>query len=317
MMLRNLENEHIWAERYRPTNVGDCILPDRLKLPFIQYVKSKEFPNLLLTGTPGIGKTATALASCEEAGVDYLFINASKERGIDTLRNEIQGFASTVSFHNAPKVIILDEGDNLTAEAQLALRGTMQECSSNCTFIVTCNYKSKLIDAIHSRCDVIDFKISSAEKPHMMVTFLKRIIYILDSEKIEYEKPVLAKVIDKFFPDYRKTLNELQRLSQFGKIDSNSLNLITDIRKPEELYSALKEKNFSKVRKWVNTNSDVDVSTIFRKVYDSINEYLQQSSIAPCILLIAKYQYQHSFVADPEINLMALFVEMMVDLEWQ
>lgn len=311
----NLNDEFLWSQKYRPQTVKDCILPERLKTVFQEYVDKKQIPNLMLTGTAGVGKTTVAVAMCEEIGLDYIFINSSEERGIDTLRNKIKGYASTFSFVGTKKVIILDEADYITPEAQAALRGTIEEFSKNCTFIFTCNFKSRLIDAIHSRCSVIDFTLQNSEKPKMAAAFFKRLSEILKSENVEFDKAVLIKIVEKFFPDYRRTLNELQRYASNGSIDAGMIAQINDVRNLANLIGNLKEKNFSEMRKWIVTNSDIDSSRVFRKIYDGLYEYLKPESIPQAVVILAKYQYQAAFVADQEINLVACLTEIMIECE--
>ena len=308
--------EFLWVEKYRPHKVSDCILPERISKVFQGYVDSQSIPNLMLTGTAGVGKTTVALAMCDEIGVNNLFINSSDERGIDTLRTKIKGYASTISLTGGRKVIILDEADYLTPEAQAGLRGAIEEFSSNCTFIFTCNFKSRLIDALHSRCSVIDFSLNKDEKPEMAALFLKRIEQILTQEKITYDRPAVVKIIQKFFPDYRRTLNELQRYSNSGSIDAGIVSQVSDIRKISELVKNLKEKNFAEMRKWVVVNSDIEPARVYRKIYDSLYEYLKPNSIPQAVVILAKYQYQSAFVADQEINLVACLTEIMVDCEY-
>jgi DNA polymerase III delta prime subunit len=310
-----MSKEFLWTEKNRPKKVADCILPDRLKKVFQEYVNNKTIPNLMLTGTAGVGKTTAAIAMCEEIGLDYIFINSSEERGIDTLRTKIRGYASTMSFGGSQKVIILDEADYITPEAQAALRGAIEEFSSNCSFIFTCNFKSKLIDAIHSRCSVIDFTLVNGEKPKMAAQFFKRLCDILTKENVTFDKAVVAKVVEKFFPDYRRTLNELQRYSSSGNIDASVLSQVSDLKNMTELIKYLKEKNFGEMRKWVVTNSDIDTARIYRKIYDGLYEYMKPESIPQAVVIIAKYQYQSAFVPDQEINLVACLTEIMVDCE--
>ena len=310
-----MSKEFLWVEKYRPQKVADCILPDRLKKVFQEYVNNQTIPNLMLTGTAGVGKTTAAIAMCEEIGLDYIFINSSEERGIDTLRTKIRGYASTVSFSGSQKVIILDEADYITPEAQAALRGAIEEFSSNCSFIFTCNFKSKLIDAIHSRCSVIDFTLINGEKPKMAAQFFKRLCDILAKENITFDKAVVVKVVEKFFPDYRRTLNELQRYSSSGNIDASVLSQVSDLKNMSDLIRYLKEKNFGEMRKWVVTNSDIDTARIYRKIYDGLYEYMKPESIPQAVVIIAKYQYQSAFVPDQEINLVACLTEIMVDCE--
>lgn len=308
-------DEFLWVEKYRPARVGDCILPERLKKVFQEYVDNKNIPNLMLTGSAGVGKTTVAMAMCEEIGLNYLFINSSEERGIDTLRTKIKEYASTVSLTGGRKVIILDEADYITPEAQAALRGAIEEFSKNCSFIFTCNFKSRLIPALHSRCSVIDFSLSPEERPRMAAQFFRRLGDILDKENVSYEKPVLIKIVEKFFPDYRRTLNELQRYSSNGAIDSSIFSQVVDIRGLKELVGFLKEKDFANMRKWVVQNSDMDSARVFRKIYDSLYEHMKPESIPQAVVILAKYQYQAAFVADQEINMVACLTEIMVDCE--
>lgn len=307
--------EFLWTEKYRPQKVKDCILPDRIKNVFQEYVNTKTIPNLMLTGTAGVGKTTVAVAMCEEIGLNHLFINSSDERGIDTLRTRIKGYASTISLTGGRKVIILDEADYITPEAQAALRGAIEEFSNNCSFIFTCNFKSRLIEALHSRCSVIDFALQGDEKPKMAAAFFNRISEILDIEGISYEKNVLIEITKKYFPDYRRTLNELQRYSTNGNIDSGVLAQVSSVRNIQDLIRHLKDKNFSDMRKWVVVNSDLDPIRIYRKIYDSLYEYMKPESIPQAVVILAKYQYQSAFVADQEINLVACLTELMIDCE--
>jgi len=311
-----MSGEYLWVEKFRPKTVSDCILPDRIKKVFQNYVDTANIPNLMLTGSAGVGKTTVAMAMCEEIGLNYMFINSSEERGIDMLRTKIRGYASTISLTGGRKVIILDEADYLTPDAQAALRGAVEEYSENCSFIFTCNFKSRLLDALHSRCSVIDFSLKADEKPRMAAQLFQRLSTILINQKVEYDKQVLIKIVEKFFPDYRRTLNELQRYSSGGSIDAGTLAQISDVRKIADLVGYLKESNFAEMRKWVVTNSDIEPSRIYRKVYDSLYEYFKPASIPQAVVILARYQYQSAFVADQEINLVACLTEIMVDCEY-
>lgn len=310
-----MEDTFIWADKYRPKTVEECILPKRLKNIFLQYVKSGEIPNLLLTGSAGVGKTTVALAMCEEIGLNHLFINGSSERGIDVLRTQIRTYASTISLTGGKKVIILDEADYLTNEAQAALRGTIEEFTNNCTFIFTCNYKARLIDAIHSRTALIEFKLEAKEKEEMAISFFKRVISILDKEHVTYNKGVVAKIVEKHFPDYRRTLGELQKFATLGPIDVSTLMQLSDVRSIQDLVKALKEKNFTAMRKWVVSNSDIEPARVFRVIYDGLYEYFKPETIPIVVVTLAKYQYQSAFVADQELNMVACLTEIMVDAE--
>jgi len=309
--------EHLlWVEKYRPKKVEDCILPDTIKSTFQEYVNKKEIPNLLLSGSAGVGKTTIAKALCQEIDCDYIVINGSDESGIDVLRNKIKNYASSVSLSGGRKVIIIDEADYLNPNStQPALRGAIEEYSSNCSFIFTCNFKNRIIDPIHSRCSVVDFKING-NKAKMAAQFFKRVEWILEQEKITYDKQVVAAVITKYFPDNRRILNELQRYSVSGVIDKGILSNVTDVQL-DALVSGLKEKDFASVRKWVTNNSDQDTSILFRKIYDSMYDNMKPQSIPQAVIILAKYQYQNAFCADREINFVACLVELMVEIDWK
>jgi DNA polymerase III delta prime subunit len=304
----------LWCERYRPKTIEDCILPEAQKKPFQEYVNRKEIPNMILSGSAGVGKTTVARAMCEEIGADYILINGSDESGIDVLRVKIKGFASSVSLMGGRKVVIIDEADYLSPAAQAAFRGVIEEFSSNCSFIFTCNFKNRIIQPLHSRCAVIDFKLVNGQKAKMATDFMKRVEYILKEEGIEYSPKVVAEIITKFFPDYRRVLNELQRYSVSGKIDVGILANVSDT-KLVELIGFIKDKNFKEVRKWVAQNSDNDTHRIMREIYDKLYDILKPESIPLAVVLLGKYQYQAAFVADQEINLMAFLTELMVDCE--
>ena len=309
----------LWCEKYRPKKIDECILPENLKTVFQKFVEKGELPNLLLSGPPGIGKTTVAKALCEQIGADYYLINGSDEgRFLDTVRNNAKNFASTVSLSSsaAHKVIIIDEADNTTHDVQLLLRASIEEFQKNCRFIFTCNYKNKIIEPLHSRCAVVEFGIKGKEKQEVAAQFFKRIKFILDQEKIESENKVLVELINKHFPDWRRVLNELQRYSVSGRIDSGILAAFSDVA-VNDLIKNLKAKNFPEVRKWVNNNMDNDTSVLFRRIYDSLYDSLVPNTIPAAVLVIAKYQYQIAFVADQEITMLACLTEIMVECEFK
>ena len=308
--------EHLlWTEKYRPQTVDDCILPDRLKQPFQEYVNQKQIPNLLLAGGAGVGKTTIAKAMCNEIGCDFMVINGSDESGIDTFRTKIKNYASSMSLTGGRKVIIIDEADYLNPNStQPALRNAIEEFASNCSFIFTCNYKNRIIEPLHSRCAVIDFGLKNGEKAKMASAFFKRVQSIMQSEKIDADEKVLAELIKKHFPDFRRVLNELQRYSQFGKIDTGILVQIADIS-VDELSKHIVAKDFGAIRKWVASH-EIDNTTLFRKLYDTLSDTLKPSSIPQAVVILADYQYKAAFVADQEINTVACLTEIMVNCEF-
>jgi DNA polymerase III delta prime subunit len=308
--------QFLWTEKYRPQTVEDCILPERLKVPFQEYVNQKQIPNLLLAGGAGVGKTTIAKAMCNEIGADYMVINGSDESGIDVFRGKIKNFASSMSFGGGRKVIIIDEADYLNPNStQPALRNAIEEFASNCSFIFTCNFKNRIIDPLHSRCAVIEFGLKNGEKQKMATNFLKRILLLLDSENVEYDKKVIAELVMKHFPDFRRVINELQRYSKLGKIDVGILAQIGDVS-ITQIIKHLKEKDFASVRKWAAT-TEIDSTTFFRKLYDNLYDIMKPSSIPQIVIILADYQYKQAFVADQEINLVACLTQIMADGEFK
>ena len=315
-----MKNDFLWVEKYRPKSIEDCILPQNIKDTFQQFVDKGEIPNLLLAGPAGCGKTTIARALCEQLGSDYIIINGSDEgRFLDTVRNQAKNFASTVSLQGLGakhKVIIIDEADNTTHDVQLLLRANIEAFYNNCRFIFTCNYKNKIIEPLHSRCAVVEFGITNKQKPTIAAKFFKRLGTILEAEGVKADQKVLAELINKHFPDWRRVLNECQRYSSSGSIDSSILAEFSDV-KVNDLIKRLKEKNFTEVRKWVVNNLDNDPGVLLRRVYDALLTSLEGPSIAAAVLIIAKYQYQIAFVADQEINLLAALTEIMVECNFK
>ena len=314
-----MRNEFLWVEKYRPKTIEECILPANIKKTFQDFLDKGEVPNLLLAGPAGCGKTTVAKALCNQLGVDVYVINGSDEgRFLDTVRNTAKNFASTVSLSSTAKhkVIIIDEADNTTNDVQLLLRAFTEEFSGNCRFIFTCNFKNKIIEPLHSRCACIDFSTNSKSKPQLAAQFFKRIQEILGAEGVEYDNKVLVELINKHFPDWRRVLNECQRYSSSGKIDSGILATFSDV-KVNDLVKKLKEKDFPEVRKWIVNNLDNDYNLLLRRIYDACYETLVPGSIPAAVLVLAKYQYQGAFVADQEINMLACLTEIMVECEFK
>ncbi len=306
----------LWVEKYRPKTIEECILPDRIKTLFQQISLEGRIPNMILSGGPGMGKTTVAKALCNEVGCDFLMINGSEESGIDVLRTKIRGYASTVSFDGKRKVVILDEADYLNPQStQPALRSFIEEFEKHCSFIMTCNYINRIIEPLHSRCQTIDFKINKEEKLNVGSNFGKRLYTILDQEEVDYDKKVVAEVLMKHFPDYRRVLNELQKYSKYGNIDSGILSQVSELDL-SELMKYMKDKKFNEVRKWVVNNLDNDPQKVYRKIYDIAEKYVQASSIPQLVLILADSQYKSAFAADHELNLVACLVEIMVECQF-
>ncbi len=310
-------NEFLWVEKYRPKTIDDCVLPAHIKKTFKDIVNGGELHNMLLTGTAGLGKTTVAKALCNELDLDFLLVNGSEESGIDTLRNKIKQFASSVSLQGGYKVVILDEADYLNPQStQPALRGFIEEFSGNCRFILTCNFKNRIIEPLHSRCSVVEFNIPKKDANRLCSVMMSRLMLILDDEGIKYETNVLAELIMKHMPDWRRVINELQRYSTSGSIDSGILVSLNDVS-VNELMSSLKMKDFKKMRQWVTNNIDSDPASLFRKMYDNMNEFVEPNSIPQMVLILADYQYKNSFVADHELNLVACCTEIMAGVKFK
>ena len=312
-----MSTDFLWVEEYRPKTIDDCILPQSLKTLFTSFIQKGELSNILLSGPPGIGKTTVAKALCDQLNCDWVMINGSEESGIDVLRSKIKNFASTVSLSGGKKVVILDEADYLNPQStQPALRGFIEEFHKNCRFIITCNFKNRLIEPLHSRFSTIEFRIANKDKPKLASKLFERAVYILKEQNVDYDEPVLAELIKKHFPDFRKLINELQRYSVSGKIDSGILVNISD-ENLKTLLSHLKGKDFTEMRKWVVQNLDNDPVKIFRRIYDSMYEHLQPATIPHAVLIIADYQYKSAFVADQEVNLVACLTELMSQVKFK
>ena len=313
-----MQEEFLWVEKYRPKNVNDTILPDTLKQTFQQFVEQDNVPNLLLTGRAGVGKTTIAKAMLEQIGADYITINGSMNGNIDTLRTEISSFASSVSFSGGRKYVILDEADYLNPNStQPALRNFMEEFSKNCGFILTCNFKNRIIEPLHSRCSVVEFKIANEEKQAIAGQFFKRVSRILEEENVEYDRSTVAEVIKTYFPDWRRVLNELQRYSSTGRIDSGVL-ANKSVDNMNALITLMKERNFTDVRKWVAENTDVDSAVLYRQLYDLLPTKISSTqSVADAIIILAEYKYKEAFVANSEINRVAALATLMAEVEWK
>ena len=303
--------DFLWVEKYRPKTIGECVLPSGLKQTLSEFISKGDLPNMILSGGPGVGKTTAAKAMIEELGLTYMMINGSEESGIDTLRVKLKNFASTVSLHGGRKYLILDEADYLNAQTtQPALRGLIEEFHKNCGFILTCNYKNRLIPPLHSRCSVVDFTIQKSEKKELAEQFFKKVMNILVVEDIKFEPKAVAEVINKFFPDWRRVINELQRYSVSGRIDAGILVDISEIN-IKELMRFMKDKEFTNVRKWIVNNIDNDPTRLFRRLYDNLYDYMDGSSIPHVVVILGEYQYKAAFVADQEINMLACLTEIM------
>ncbi len=309
--MSNEREQFLWVEKYRPKKIDDCVLPDNLKATFKEFVAAGQIPNLLLSGTAGVGKTTVAKALCDEIGADWLLLNASEDSRIDVLRGRIRDFASTVSLTNSGKVVILDEADYAdAARFQPALRGFIEEFANNCRFVLTCNFKNRIIEPLHSRCSIVEFAIPPAEKPKMLAKFMARAKYILDSEGVTFNKEAVARLLVRHFPDFRRVLNELQRYSSSGTIDEGVL-IDTGNANIVELVKHLKAQSFTEMRKWVAANTDNDFNQVIRQIYDQSHTLMDVQSQAALVLILGEYQYKMAFVADQELNLVAMLTEIM------
>ena len=317
-MIESRDDQFLWVEKYRPQTIEECILPATLKTTFKEYVAQGQLPTLLFSGTAGIGKTTVAKALCNEIGAEYIVVNGSEEgRSIDVLRTTIKGFATTVSLTDSKKVVIIDEADYMNAQSvQPALRNFIEEYSNNCRFIFTANYKNRIIEPLHSRSAVIEFKIENKDKANIAAQFFKRATQILQAENVQFDPKVVAELITKHFPDWRRVLNELQRYSVSGKIDSGILVNMTE-ESYKDLINNMKSKNFTEVRKWVGKNSDADSVSLFRQLYDTSSENIEAASIPQLVLILADYQYKAAFVADQELNIMAALTEVMAQCKFK
>lgn len=310
-------SEFLWVEKYRPKKISDCVLPKGLNKTFSDIVSTGELPNMMFAGSAGVGKTTVAKALCNELDLDYIVINGSEQGNIDTLRGKIKQFASTVSLHGSYKVVILDEADYLNPQStQPALRGFIEEFSNNCRFILTCNFKNRIIEPLHSRCSVYDFIIPNSEKPSIAGGIFNRVTQILDKEGVTYVKPVIAELVNRHFPDFRRILNECQRYSISGTIDAGILVNLSDDN-VSSLMGYLKDKDFKSMRQWVANNIDTEPQAIFRKIYDIMSDHVQPASVPQVVLILADYQYKNAFVADHELNVVACMTELMANVQWK
>lgn len=307
-----IDRNVLWTEKWRPRTVKDCILPEGLKTVFQSYVDEKKFPNLLLAGSPGTGKTTVAKALCEETDFDYIMLNGSDENGIDVLRTKVKGFASSLSIAGARKAIIIDEADYLTPNAQAGFRGVIDESSKNCSFIFTCNYKNRLIEPLRSRCATIDFRLMNGQKQEMAISLLNRIEEILKAENVVYERAVVVELIKKFFPDYRRVLNEIQRFASTGPLTKEVLAHVTEV-KINEVVGAMKKRDYNGIRKWVGINAEADTSKIFRDFFDRVTDIFTNETVAIAIVILGKYDYQSAFCRDQEINMAACLTELFIE----
>jgi len=313
-----MREDFLFVEKYAPKTIDDCILPKELKDFFLHIRDTKEVPNIILSGPPGIGKTSTIKALANEMKLDFMMINGSEEgRFIDTIRNKVQSYASTISLVNTgKKILLIDEADNVTHDAQLALRGAIEKLQKNCSFIFTCNYKNKILPPLHSRASVLDFTIPAQDRPKLAMEFFQRLKNILQLEEIEYEDKILVELIQKHFPDFRRTLNELQRYSSSGKLDLGSIAANSQ-KNIDELLTHMKERDFREVKKWTSQNTDNDVIKVYRQLYDGLSLALLPETLPIAIIHIADYQYKNSFVADTEINLLACLIEIMSECKFK
>ena len=317
---KNLQNEKIWAEKYRPLTIDECILPENIKKSFREFIATEDIPNLLLSGSSGVGKTTVARAILEELGVDYIMINGSMDGNIDTLRHEIKNFAATLSFMGGRKYVLLDEADWINPKStQPALRGFMEEFSENCGFIFTCNYRNKILPELQSRTAVIEFTIDKKDRPEIAGKFFDRCIEILEAENVKYEESVIGELIRRYFPDWRRVLNELQRycVGSEGVIDTGILSSMDDDTEMKKLMGMLKDKDFTNMRKWVGENLENENAAFFRKLYDILNDHIESKSVPQAVLILADYMYRSAFCSDHEINLVACLVEIMGNCEFR